>query len=151
MESSYEFDAVIQEGRGGGAWVEFPYDAREEFGGVGRVKVKVSFDGVPYRGSLVPMGGGSHIVGIRKEIRNKIGKTLGDPVHVVLSRDMEERVVEMPEELRIAFEENTKAKAAFDKLSFSHQREHASYVGEAKKKETRAVRAKKTVQRLLGA
>ncbi len=36
------------------AYVEFPYDVRQEFG-KGRVKVCATFDGVPYEGSLVRM------------------------------------------------------------------------------------------------
>ena len=39
----------------GGAYVEFPYDIRTEFG-KGRVKVHVTFDGIPYDGSIVNMG-----------------------------------------------------------------------------------------------
>ena len=36
----------------GGAYVEFPYDIRKEFG-KGRVKVHVTFDGIPYDGPSV--------------------------------------------------------------------------------------------------
>lgn len=71
----------------GGAYVEFPYDIRKKFG-KGRLKVQVLFDGVPYEGSVVNMGvkheDGSicYIIGIRKDIRHKIGKTAGDLVAV---------------------------------------------------------------------
>ena len=56
---------------------------REEFG-KGRVKVRATFDGVPYEGSLVRMKTPGHILGIRKDIRAKIGKQPGDQVHVEL-------------------------------------------------------------------
>ena len=80
----YEFDAVIQKVDGiDGAYVEFPYDVRQEFG-KGRVKVEAFFDGEPYRGSLVRMGTPGHILGIRKDIRAKIKKRPGDSVHVIL-------------------------------------------------------------------
>jgi hypothetical protein len=49
------------------------------------------FDGEPYRGSLVRMGADCHIVGIRKGIREKIGKGLGDLVSVVAGRDGTDR------------------------------------------------------------
>ena len=61
----------------GGAYVEFPWDIRREFG-KGRVKVHATFDGEAYDGSVVNMGlkheDGSvcYIIGIRKEIREKI-------------------------------------------------------------------------------
>ena len=66
-----------------GAYVEFPYDVRTEFGR-GRVKVLATFDGVPYEGSLVCMGTPGHILGLRKDIRAKIGKQPGDRVEVTL-------------------------------------------------------------------
>lgn len=80
----YEFDAVVQKVPGiDGAYVEFPYDVRTEFGR-GRVKVRASFDGEPYDGSLVRMGTPGHILGLRKDIRAKIAKQPGDTVRVVL-------------------------------------------------------------------
>ena len=66
-----------------GAYVEFPYDVRTEFGR-GRVKVLATFDGVPYEGSLVRMGTPGHILGLRKDIRAKIGNQPGDRVEVTL-------------------------------------------------------------------
>ncbi len=80
----YEFDAVIQKVEGiDGAYVEIPFDVRAEFGR-GRVPVDASFDGVEYRGSLVRMGTPCHILGLRKDIRARIGKGPGDTVHVSL-------------------------------------------------------------------
>lgn len=66
-----------------GAYVEFPYDVRTEFGR-GRVKVLATFDGVPYEGSLVRMSTPGHILGLRKDIHAKIGKQPGDRVEVTL-------------------------------------------------------------------
>ena len=88
----YAYEAVIQSsavGRGG-AYVPFPYDVRAEFG-KGRVKVRATFDGEPYEGSVVNMGmknaDGSvcYILGILKEIRAKIGKQPGDTVSVTVA------------------------------------------------------------------
>lgn len=84
QEKVYEFDAEILKVEGiDGAYIEFPYDVRTEFG-KGRVKVQASFDGEPYDGSLVRMKTVNHILGIRKDIRAKIGKQPGDIVHVIL-------------------------------------------------------------------
>lgn len=80
----YEFDAVIRKAPGiDGAYVEFPFDVREQFGR-GRVKVHALFDGAPYDGSLVRMGTPGHIIGLPKALRAKIGKGPGDTVGVVL-------------------------------------------------------------------
>ena len=81
---TYEFDAVIQKVPDiDGAYVEIPFDVREVFG-KGRVKVHATFDGVSYDGSLVRMGTPGHILGLRKDIRAKIGKQPKDTVHVTV-------------------------------------------------------------------
>lgn len=87
----YEYDTKICGAeRKGGAYVAFPYNVREEFH-AGRARVHVEFDGEPYDGSVVNMGvknpDGSicYIIGIRKDIRQKIGKQPGDLVHVVVT------------------------------------------------------------------
>ncbi len=80
----YEFDAVLKKVPDiDGAYVEFPYDAKAEFG-KGRVKVHATFDGEPYDGSLVRMGTPCHIIGVRKEIRSRIAKQPGDTVKVTI-------------------------------------------------------------------
>ena len=86
----YEYESLIYNAeQKGGAYVIFPYDLREEFG-KGRVKVHVTFDGEPYDGSIVNMGvkneDGSicYIIGIRKDIRAKIGKQPGERVAVTI-------------------------------------------------------------------
>lgn len=80
----YEFDAEIKKVPDiDGAYVEIPFDVREEFG-KGRVKIHALFDGVEYDGSLVRMKTPGHILGLRKDIRAMIGKQPGDMVHVVL-------------------------------------------------------------------
>ncbi len=83
-EKTYEFDAVIQKVPDiDGAYVAFPYQVKTEFG-KGRVKVRATFDGVPYDGSLVRMGTKEHIIGLRKDIRAKIGRQPGDRVRVTI-------------------------------------------------------------------
>ncbi len=91
MSKKYEFQAVIESvPEKGGAYVRFPYDIRKEFG-KGRIKVQAAFDGVSYSGSIVNMGvkneDGSvcYIIGVRKDIREKIGKQPGDTIHVSIS------------------------------------------------------------------
>jgi hypothetical protein len=80
----YEFDAILLKVPDvDGAYVEFPYDVWAEFG-KGRVKVRATFDGVPYEGSLVRMGTPGHIIGVRKDIRSIIGKQPGDTVRVTI-------------------------------------------------------------------
>ncbi|MGI6105709.1 MAG: DUF1905 domain-containing protein [Raoultibacter sp.] len=84
MAEIYEFDAVIIKNPDmDAAYVEIPFDVREVFG-KGRVPVHATFDSEPYDGQLVKMGTSCHIIGIRKDIRAKIGKQPGDSIHVTL-------------------------------------------------------------------
>ena len=94
-EMKYEYDAVLQvEPDSGGAWVAFPWDLRREFG-KGRMKVHAGFDGIPYDGSIVNMGvknlDGSvcYVLGVRKAIRQALGKGEGDTLHVVITIEKE--------------------------------------------------------------
>lgn len=89
-KAEYEYESVIYAAdKPGGAYVAFPYDVRAEFG-KGRAKIHATFDGEPYDGSVVNMGvkneDGSvrYIIGIRKDIRSKIGKQPGDKVFVTV-------------------------------------------------------------------
>ncbi|OGN90632.1 MAG: hypothetical protein A2158_08495 [Chloroflexi bacterium RBG_13_46_14] len=84
MSKIYKFTAEIKKVSDiDGAYVEIPFDVKVEFGR-GRVPVTATFDGIPYDGSLVKMGTSCHIIGIRKDIRAKIGKQAGDKVKVTL-------------------------------------------------------------------
>lgn len=80
----YEFEAEIKKVPDiDGAYIEIPFDVRAEFG-KGRVSVIATFDGEPYVGSLVRMKTPCHIIGIRKDIRAKIGKQPGDTINVTI-------------------------------------------------------------------
>ncbi len=89
-ETVYTFHAAIEPVPDKhGAFVRFPHDIRAVFG-KGRVKVRATFDGEIYDGSLVNMGvknpDGSicYIIGVRKDIQAKIGKAPGDTVAVTI-------------------------------------------------------------------
>ncbi|WP_024620231.1 DUF1905 domain-containing protein [Metaclostridioides mangenotii] len=84
MDKIYKFEAVIKKVPDiNGAYIEIPFDVKKEFG-KGRVPVHATFDGEPYDGSLVRMKTPCHIIGIRKDIREKIGKQPGDTIKVTL-------------------------------------------------------------------
>ena len=90
---TYEFEAKIQKAPDqDAAYIAVPFDIKTEFG-KGRVKVHATFDGEAYRGSIVNMGvknpDGSvcYVIGVRKDIRAKIGKQGGDIVKVTIRED----------------------------------------------------------------
>lgn len=81
----YAFEAEIKKNPDmDAAYVEIPFDVKAAFGKA-RVAVHATFDGEPYDGQLVKMGTPCHLIGIRKDIRQKIGKQPGDTVAVTLT------------------------------------------------------------------
>jgi hypothetical protein len=84
VKKQYSFDAVIIKNPDmDAAYVKIPFDVKEAFG-KSRVLVHATFDGEAYDGQVVRMGTPCHIIGIRKDIRAKIGKQAGDVVSVTL-------------------------------------------------------------------
>lgn len=86
---TYRFDATIQQVDGiDGAFVEVPYDL-PRVSGAGRIKVHARFDGTPYDGSVVAFkrddGSRYYVIGLRKDVREAIGKQPGDNVEVELT------------------------------------------------------------------
>jgi len=124
--------------------VDVPPEVIEALGGKGRIPVTVTFDGVPYRGSIVRMGGGA-VLGVQKAIMAEAGVSVGDTLTVVIRNDAP-REVEVPNDLAEALGRDDAARAAFDGLSFSHKREYVDAINEAKRPETRARRIERTIQ-----
>lgn len=143
----YTFEAVIQSEERGGAFVTVPFDVEQAFGKK-RVKVKAWIDGVPYRSSLVRMGGSEHILGVLKEIRQKIGKGHGDRVHIEVEEETEPRVIEVPDDFKLALEGIPQAETFFKGLSYSHQRQWVNWILEAKREGTRRDRVARAVEML---
>jgi hypothetical protein len=129
-----KFKAKIEAGRGGGAFIKVPFDAKEVFGSA-RPKVKATFDGEPYQGSIAPMGG-AYLIGILKDIRAAIGKDIGDTVQVTLEADASPREVTVPADVAKALKSAGLTKM-FDGMSYSHRKEHINAIAEARKPETR--------------
>jgi hypothetical protein len=141
------FEAEIMEAKGGGAYVEVPAAVVAALGGGGRIPVQATFDGVPYQGSVVSMGGDSKILGMLKAIRTQLDKAVGDSVTVTLERDTQERTIDVPADLDAALAQ-AGMQATFQALSYSHQREHVQWIDEAKRPATREKRIAETVERL---
>jgi hypothetical protein len=147
MPKKQTFTATIQNAGSGGAFVEVPFDVEAVFGAK-KPKVKAVIEGVPYRGILTRMGTDYHMLIILKGIREQIGKTFGDEVRITVEPDTEPRVIEVPADLKKAFKTEKEAKAFFEKLSYTHQREYVMWIDEAKREETRQNRIAKTIEML---
>lgn len=149
MNNKLEFDAPLISAGGGGVFAEVPFDVQEVFGSKGLIPIKATIDGEAYRGSLANMGGGCHVLIVLKAIREKIGKQVGDSVHIVLEHDTKERVVDIPEPLAQLLVANPQAQTFFDSLSYSNRKEYARWISDARREETRQSRLDKTLEKLL--
>lgn len=123
-----------------------PFDAREVFGQA-RPPVCGTVNGTPIRGRLSVYGGRTYL-GLRREIRQAAGIEPGDAVEVVLELDDAPREVQVPPELDAVLAGDGALRAAFEALAFTHRREYAEWVGEAKRRQTRDARAAQAAQML---
>ncbi len=133
---------------GGGCLVELPAKVLTALGGGSRFRVRGTLDGVPFESSTMPMGGGAVCLGVHKATREAAGKTFGDSVIIDVERDDTPREVEVPVELTRALRGDAVARRFFEGLSFTHRKEYATWVAEAKKPETRMRRVERTLEML---
>lgn len=130
------------------AMMTLPFDVWKVFGTRARVPVRGTINGFPFRSSIFPTGDGRHYMVVNKEIRAGAGVKGGDTVSVQMERDDEPRVIKPPAELARALKANKAARDTWEKLSYTHQKEYATAISEAKRPETRARRIEKAITEL---
>lgn len=113
-----------------------PFDVVAVFQRRGRVPVKGTINGFPFRSSLMNMGDG-HMMAVNAQMRAGAHCKAGDTVDVVMEFDADERKVEVPAYLKKQIAADPAAKASWEKLSFTHQKEYVRAIEDAKKPETR--------------
>lgn len=67
----------------------------------------------------------------------------GETVQVELELDTKPRTVRLPKDLASALDDE--ARAAFDRMSYTHRKEYVEWIREAKREETRRRRIAKSV------
>lgn len=143
-----KFNAVIKRIEDkDGAYIEIPFDVEEVYGAK-RVKVKATFDGIEYRGSIVKMGLPCYIIGITKAIRKELAKEPGDMIEVTVEKDEEERIIELPEDFKERIESDNNIKGFWNSLSFSMKKKYVIWLTSAKKEETRKKRLEEAIEKL---
>ena len=127
---------IVGKEAGAVAAINPPIDVLQVFGTRGRVPVKGTINGAPFRSSLMSMGG-CHMMPVNKALRESSGAKPGDLVDVVMERDEEERTVEVPRELARELKKSKTAQERWEKLAFTHKKEMALSISGAKQEETR--------------
>jgi hypothetical protein len=135
----------------GGAWtfLEIPFNVHDTFGSKARVSVTGTINGFAFRNSLLPQGDGTHAMAVNKTLQAGAKAAAGDLVSVSMDVDRSLRVVDVPVELTSALKSHPHAEAAFASLSYSHRKEFADWVADAKQNKTRVGRAEKSIALVL--
>ena len=115
--------------------------------GAKRFPVLASVNGYTWRTSVMRMGG-EFLVGLNRDVRDQAGVNAGDRVAVKLELDIAPRDVEVPEALQAALAADHVARAAFEGMAYTHRKEYARWIAEAKREETHERRLAKAVQML---
>jgi len=116
-----------------------PFDVVEVFQRKGRVPVKGTINGFPFRSSLMNMGEG-HMMVVNAQLRAGAKCKAGDTVSVVIELDEDKRTVEVPAYLKKMIDRDPKAREFWPTLSFTHQKEYVGEIEGAKRPETREKR-----------
>ncbi len=126
-------------------------DAQMEIVGEGskRPPVRATINGFSWRSRLARMSG-ENLLGLSRAIREESGVQIGDVVEVTVALDSEPREVVVPEVLAAALLDDPVAGAAFEALAYTHRKEFARWIEEAKKDETRQRRVVQALQMLRG-
>jgi hypothetical protein len=116
-----------------------PFDVVAVFHRSGRVPVKGTINGFPFRSSLMNMGDG-HMMVVNAQLRTGAQCKAGDTVSVLMAVDEDERTVDVPGYLKRIIAGDPKARKFWSKLSFTHQKEYVREIGASKRPETREKR-----------
>ena len=127
--------------------IRIPEEAVAALGGGNRPKVVATVNGHTWRTSIARMSG-AFWLGVSAENRAAAGLGAGDLLELDLELDAAPRAVDVPEDLAAALAADPLAKAAFDALPYSQQRQHVLALEEAKRPETRARRVTSTIGKL---
>jgi hypothetical protein len=127
--------------------LEVPPEVVEALGGGKRPRVTITLNGHSWN-SRVAIMRGRCLLGLSNANRQAAGVVTGDEVEVDVERDDEPLVVVEPADFTRALDAEPVARAAYDRLAYTHKREHVRAIESAKKPETRARRIEKALAML---
>ena len=156
MGERVRFEVELQP-EGSSAYAVVPDDVGDRLGVRGRTSVVGTLNGHPFRNQVMPYtferGRKRLLMPVNNAVRKAAGGLRpGDRVTFELERDEASRSadVPLPDELAGALAADPSLRAAWEALAPSHRREHAEFIAEAKRPDTRARRLAQTIERLRG-
>ena len=111
------------------------------------LRVIITVNGHSWKSRIAIMRG-RYLLGLSNANRQAAGVVTGDEVEVEVDVDAEPPVVAEPADFARALDADPAARAAYDRLAYSHKRQHVRAIESAKKPETRMQRIEKTLAML---
>jgi hypothetical protein len=115
----------------------------------GAIPVKGKLNGAKFTHNIVKYAGAWRLY-LNGPMRKSAGIDTGDIARVELDYDAKPRVTPMPEKFAAALKQNKTARAEFEKLSPSRQKEILRYLGSMKTEESLVRNVEKVVKHLVG-
>ena len=141
------FRATVELGGKTATGIEVPAEVVESLGSGKRPPVTVTVNGHTYRSTVASMGG-RYLLPLSAENRTAAGASAGDEIDVDVELDTAPREVEVPPDLQAALDADAAAQAAWERLSYSHKRQHVLAIEQAKAEATRQRRIEKALAML---
>jgi hypothetical protein len=142
-----KFRSTVELGGKTATGIQVPDEVVAALGSGKRPAVRVTLGGHTYRTTVAPMGG-RFFVPLSAEHREAAGVAAGQDVEVEIVPDTGPRELELPADLADALASDDQARAFFEGLSFTHRKEWARWIEDAKKPETRQTRLTRTIELL---
>jgi Bacteriocin-protection, YdeI or OmpD-Associated/Domain of unknown function (DUF1905) len=124
-------------------YIPITFDPKPVFGTL-RAPVKVTLNGYTFRSTIAAMGG-PPCIPFRRSHREAAGLEGNETLNVRRDLDTETRTVKPPPDLAKALK-TASLWERWQELSYTHQREHAEAIADAKKPETRVRRIERAVE-----
>jgi len=118
-------------------YVLVPPTVMKTFAGKVRVPVRITINGAEHRTTICNMGMGP-MIGVPGALRKAAGVERGKRITISLEADVEKRTVALPKDFAKAM--TAAERRAYDQMSYTHRKEYAMWIEDAKKLETRARR-----------
>jgi Bacteriocin-protection, YdeI or OmpD-Associated/Domain of unknown function (DUF1905) len=114
-----------------------------------RIPVHGWIEGLPFKSTIVPRGGGCYRLHIHSRIWRKLRIDAGAVVEVTMLLDAEPREIPLPPDLAAGLAETPRALATFHSLTPAFRRQIVIYMEGAKQLRTREKRVQLIVKRML--
>jgi len=148
---SKTFTTKLVAGHGKLTSLVVPSSVVKSFDSPGRIALQGTINGFPFRASLIRLKDGRHYVAVNGEMRKGAKAKAGDTVKVSLEPSNTVQCVEVPADIQRALERNSRAQAAFDKLSPTHRRAYIGFVSQFPQPAARKRRIEQMIEKLLDA